>query len=90
MLILNQIALRAVETNRISRKMLASYFAVLFLIGFAIYFGGIRIKYYADDFLFYFDPPPVSLFHYILHANPSHSFYRPLDSTFLVIVQRFF
>jgi hypothetical protein len=44
MLILNQIALRAVETNTISRKMLASYFAVLFLIGFAIYFGGIRIK----------------------------------------------
>jgi len=89
MLLLNQIR-AGVETNRISRKVLASYFAALGLIGFAIYFGGIRIKYYSDDFLFYFDPPPANLFHYFLRANPSHPFYRPLEATLLVIAQRFF
>lgn len=78
------------EQSKTNNGFLA-WFVVLGLIGFVIYFPGTRIDYYADDFQWYFDPPPASIFHYFLHENPNiTNAYRPLQSSFLVAVQRSF
>jgi hypothetical protein len=70
--------------------MLLSCLIVLGLVGLAIYFQGTRIKYYADDFQWFFDPPPSSTFHYFWNMNPyEHQAYRPLQAFFYILVQRF-
>lgn len=67
-----------------------SWLIVLGLLGYGIYGAGMRINYYADDFQWYFDPPPSSIFHYFWHRNPYEpQAYRPLQASFLIFVQRF-
>jgi hypothetical protein len=47
------------------------------------------IPYYDDDYQFYFDPQPPSVFHYFLHKNPRNAYaWRPLEATVLVLIQQ--
>lgn len=47
------------------------------------------IPYYDDDYQFYFDPQPPSIFHYFLHKNPRNAYaWRPLEATVLVLIQK--
>lgn len=64
---------------------------LLMFLGGALYFSGTHIDYYADDFQWYFDPPPANIFHYFFHENSNiKNAYRPLQATFLIAVQRSF
>jgi hypothetical protein len=68
-----------------------AWLAVLGLLGLLIYWPGLRAGYYADDFQWYFDPPPSSVLHFFAHPNPViGNAYRPLQAAFLAAVQREF
>ena len=57
------------------------------LVGFIIYFPGIDIQYYEDDFSFVFNSTAPEFLYYFYHKNPQTSFYRPVDATFLSHIQ---
>jgi hypothetical protein len=64
---------------------------LLMFLGGALYFSGTHIDYDADDFQWYFDPPPANIFHYFFHENSNiKNAYRPLQATFLIAVRRSF
>lgn len=63
------------------------WLAALAVAAIAVFWGGMRSGYYADDFSYYFHPLPSNFFHYFTHENPSQVMYRPVFSTFMVAVQ---
>ena len=64
---------------------------MLGIIGATIYWPGMRGKYFADDYQVVFAPVPSDIFHFFVHQNPHHNFaYRPLQATFLLLVQKQF
>lgn len=62
---------------------------VLAVLGCVLYFPSIDIHYFADDFGWYFDPPPAHAHHFFVNGNPNADrSYRPLQAAFLIAVQR--
>lgn len=54
----------------------------------AVFYPGIRIPYYADDFQFVFDESsPKPFYHYFYNNIPENNFYRPLQAAYLTFVQ---
>jgi hypothetical protein len=65
-------------------------FAIL-VAGAALYYPGLRTEYFGDDYQWFFDPAPGSIFYYFTHSNPNASdTYRPLQAAFMILVQRYF
>lgn len=62
---------------------------LLLVLGFLVYARGLHGAYFLDDYLFYFDPPPATLGYFWTHGHAT-GFYRPLQATFLLLVQRQF
>lgn len=60
------------------------------LIGLSVYFIGIGIQYYEDDFQFVFNSPSSKLFYYFFNNNPENNFYRPIQASFLAFIQTYF
>lgn len=60
------------------------------LVGFGIYFFGLTIPYYGDDFKFVFDIPSSKILYFFLHPNPHAVWYRPIEASFLALVQTYF
>lgn len=67
-----------------------TWLIVLGLVGFSVYFSGIEIPYYADDFQFVYDSPSSKILYYFSHNNPVNGFYRPIQASFLAIIQTYF
>lgn len=63
---------------------------VLSLVGFGIYFHGVKIQYYADDFQWVFDSPSSKVFYYFFHKNAFVGFYRPIQTSFNAVIQAYF
>jgi hypothetical protein len=63
---------------------------VLALIVFSLYFPGLKIKYYGDDFEFVFLSPSTKIFYFLSHSNPYNGFYRPIQATFATVIQTYF
>ena len=67
------------------------WLAFLLLLGGSLYWPGRHAAYFGDDFQWYFDPAPGSIFHYFTHANEHiRNAYRPLQAAFLIAVQQRF
>jgi len=66
-----------------------AWLLILSAIGFAIYFSGLTISYYGDDFGYVFAAPSTKILYYFSHRNPNHQFYRPINSSILAIIQHF-
>jgi hypothetical protein len=62
------------------------WFAVLMLTGLAVYWNGLRIEYYSDDFLFLFDPN--SDMSRVLLGFVHHRFFRPIENLLVSTIQR--
>ncbi|RKY12516.1 MAG: hypothetical protein DRP65_00995 [Planctomycetota bacterium] len=60
------------------------------IIALAVYWPGLNTAYYADDYQFVFDEPASKIFYYFAHPNKLNDFYRPIQASFLAIVQTFF
>jgi len=73
-----------------SVKKYVLWLAALGLIGFLVYFAGIDIQYYGDDFLFLSDSSCSNFFHHFLRKNPNVGWYRPIETAFLACVQDHF
>lgn len=65
-------------------------FLLLSVVGIAVYYPGMNIPYYADDFQFVFSPPLPGPLHYFAHPLAENGFYRPLQAAYLIAVQRLF
>jgi hypothetical protein len=67
------------------------WLSVLIAMGLAIYFQGINIPYYGDDFQFVFENSSHHPFYYYFFNNiAENNFYRPIQATFLSLVQTHF
>ena len=61
------------------------------LIGFFVYFPGLDIHYYGDDYHHVFNKPYKKLDYYFIDNNPRNPYiYRPLQTVFLVSIQKHF
>jgi hypothetical protein len=64
-------------------------FAIL-VASVALYYPGLRTGYFADDYQWFFDPAPGSIFYYFTHPNPNAiDTYRPIQAAFMILVQRY-
>lgn len=64
--------------------------ALLFIAaGFAIYFTGLAIPHYGDDFQIILDSPSSKISYFFFHAHPSN-WYRPLEASFHAATQALF
>jgi len=67
------------------------WFPILALIVLCVYFKGLNISYYSDDFQFVFFPIPSSIFEYFIHKNPLNNFaYRPIQASLMILTQQYF
>lgn len=67
------------------------WFVVLLAAGAAIFATGMRIPYYADDYQFVYDRSVhTPVHHYFFHNNPENNFYRPIQASVLLVLQRNF
>jgi hypothetical protein len=62
----------------------------LLLIGAGLYYSGLTIPYYGDDFAHVLLTPSTHAWHYFLHTPPRFVFYRPIEFAFLHFVQERF
>ncbi|RJP72932.1 MAG: hypothetical protein C4524_15460 [Candidatus Zixiibacteriota bacterium] len=58
--------------------------------GIVIYYSGMNIDYYDDDYKFLYDHYPVGPLHFYTHSNPYNSFYHPLQCAAMVVLQNLF
>ncbi|MCC6188275.1 MAG: hypothetical protein IT318_04545 [Anaerolineales bacterium] len=66
----------------------AASLAALLALAFALYGFGLGLKYYGDDFQFYFDPPPSNPWLYFSQPNPNNTYaYRPIQAALLITIQ---
>jgi hypothetical protein len=63
---------------------------IFLVVGCAIYWAGLNGAYFGDDFNYVFHQPSSKAFHFFLHANPNATFYRPIESMVLAVVQTYF
>jgi hypothetical protein len=61
---------------------------VLLIAGVVIFARGLGIEYYADDFQFVYAHPIPGPLHFFFHEVPNNAFYRPLQASFIAVVQR--
>ena len=64
-----------------------NWFILLVIIGFIIYFIGLNIQYYGDDFQFVHSSPSSKIFHHFVSAHPINVYYRPIQNSYLALVQ---
>lgn len=62
---------------------------VLLVATFAVYFSGLHIWYYGDDFQYLYPDPASRIFYYFFNRNAGHGFYRPVNSSIIALVQMF-
>lgn len=62
---------------------------LLGVLGFLIYYPGLGIPYFEDDFFFVVGPTR-GFFHYFFHRHELMAFYRPIDLAFLSLSQSYF
>lgn len=63
---------------------------VLSIATLAIYFSGLHIWYYGDDFQYVYTDPAARIFHFFHEKNLFHGFYRPVNSAIIAVVQVLF
>jgi hypothetical protein len=83
------IIIKSVQMNFQPKKHF-HWLIIFSLIGFSVYFIGIGIQYYNDDFQFVFNSPSSKLFYYFFNNNPENNFYRPIQASFLAFIQTYF
>jgi hypothetical protein len=66
------------------------WLVALGLMGFLIYFRGIDIPYYADDFLFFSGSSCSNVLDRFLGKARHMGFYRPIEAAFLTCIQEYF
>ena len=69
-------------TGQLSRRY-SFVFLVLSLVRLAVHNLGLHGAYYADDFKLVFPDPSDKIYYFFSHANPSSSFYRPVEWMFV-------
>lgn len=57
---------------------------------FAIYFSGLQIQYYSDDYQWVFESPSEIILHYFLNMNPLTNWYRPMQAAYSASLQSVF
>ena len=78
------------QTRRLNAGMPSAWLMVLGLIGSAVYFSGLHIGYYGDDFGYVYPDPAARIFYYFYQPNPYIVNYRPVTSFLLAIIQTLF
>lgn len=63
---------------------------VLSIATLAVYFSGLHIWYYGDDFQYVYTDPASRIFHFFHEKNLFHGFYRPVNSAIIAVVQVLF
>jgi len=63
---------------------------VLAVSALAIYFSGLHIWYYGDDFQYVYEDPVARIFYFFYSPNFTHGFYRPVNSAIIAVVQLLF
>ncbi len=68
--------------------------SVLWLVGMgvialAVYWPYLNAPYFGDDYQFVFDKPASKILYYFAHRNPQNGFYRPIQASFLAVVQMY-
>ena len=63
------------------------WLVVMGVITLAVYWPALNASYFADDYQFVFDKPCSKVLWYFAHPNERNSFYRPIQASFLAIVQ---
>ncbi|MDP3947256.1 MAG: glycosyltransferase family 39 protein [bacterium] len=67
----------------------ALWLLIFIAVGFAVYFSGLAIPRYGDDFVVILDSPSSKIFYFFYSAHPAE-FYRPTDASFNAASQTLF
>ena len=78
------------QPRRLNAGMPSVWLMVLGLIGSAVYFSGLHIGYYGDDFGYVYPDPAARIFYYFYQPNPYIVNYRPVTSFLLATIQTLF
>lgn len=63
---------------------------LLLAIALGVFFSGLRIGYYSDDFLFVHDSHDLPIYGFFVQQGPTHNWYRPIQDAFSATLQRSF
>lgn len=66
------------------------WLVVMGVTALVVYWPGLNASYFLDDYQFVFDEPSSKVFWYFAHPNDQSGFYRPIQASFLAIVQTCF
>src|SRR5688572_6989976 len=62
-------------------------FLLLLIVAGGLYFSGLHLPYYADDFQYVYVDPQSAALHDFADANQANPFYRPLQTMLLALIQ---